>query len=331
MWELLNSNLFESKNQLNWWNSYITKTEFWDPNSSNKILRIPINWLILWKRSIPQNPFMQLQWITFWYEIKELLYNIADNYIKDAWIKAIVLEINSPWWTIVWADAIQKWVEYLQSNTQLPIYTSIAWLGASWWYWAWMFSDKVYASVWSMVWSIWVITWPYSRYKNITEQWEWLLWWYVATSWWITNQIFTAWEWKDIWNPYRDLTDKEKNYIRSMLDEEYNKFVSYVSDTRELESDTIKNDIWAYLYTADQWLEKWLIDWIASPEKVYEFLAETADIDNFKVITLNKYSNPLSQALYWVKYWINKSHTIDICTTSSKILAFHGNLNNYCN
>lgn len=205
--------------------------------------------------------------------IKEQLRILADDNI----VKGVMLDIDSPGGMITASKAIADGVEYYRSTTKKPIIAYINGTGASGAYWSAVSTDAIYAQQGSEVGSIGVIFGPLVTYKNIVNDGS------VTTTDPINYRYFSAGRSKDLGSPFRDITPDEEAFLNAQIQDEYVKFVSYVSERRSIPADTIKNDIGALAYGTTTALSKKLMDKEMSKEDAYTELATRASVTDYRM------------------------------------------------
>lgn len=246
--------------------------------SNNKILSIKINGPIYSQSEVEQDPLYSLfgTGITNGDAVKKELHRAAG----DNSIKAIVLDINSPGGMINASTAIADGVKYYQEKTKKPVYAYISGLGASGSYWVAASTDKIFADNGSLVGSIGVILGSIPYYNEPVSLGD------ITTRQPIKVTTLSAGKYKDVGNPFREITADEKQMLQAGLDYEYNLFVDYVAARRNIEASKIRNVIGAGIYSNGQAKEFNLIDGIMTREETYMQLAKRAGLqaDDFQVI-----------------------------------------------
>jgi protease-4 len=270
-----------------------------DDNSSDSILSIPINGIILTDSSADSGffDFLQEGGATYGYDVKDELKRAAN----DPSIKAIMLEINSPGGTVSGANAIAEGVAYYKKVTGHPVYSHITDLGASGAYWSAASTDYIVSEIGSTVGSIGVIMGPFKYYNKVTA--ESSFGGGVQTDGGIDYTYITAGQYKDTGSPYRKMTDDEVKHWQTAINNEYDGFVTYVSSRRNISRDTIVNQIKALPYDTKRALELHLIDKVGSKEFAQDLLAQKAGITDYNVVQEN-------QALNFIQNIFKKVETL---------------------
>ena len=112
----------------------------------------------------------------------------------------------------------------------------------------------------TMVGSIGVIFGPFQRYREVTGLTGNLLQSGVQTSGGITSEYLAQGTGKDFGNPYRDMTEEEREVYTNGLAAEYRQFVDFVAEHRGIEAQRIKDELGAYMFDPATAMDKGLVD-----------------------------------------------------------------------
>ncbi len=261
---------------------YIEKTVAGKEESENKLLSIPISGIILTNKDTDNtgiNLFSPSN-MTYGYQVKKEIMNAAN----DPNIKGILLNISSPGGTIAGSKAISDGIEYYKNKTKNPVIAYIADSATSGAYYIATSSDLIISDHGTTIGSIGVIFGPFQSYNKVVAEGN-IITGQIITQKGIETKYFTAGEYKDIGNPYRQLSKEEITTVQKMINNEYDDFVDHVSQKRNIKKDTIKKNIKALIYGNTQAKNLNLIDKIGNREQAYEELAKKAKIENdYKVI-----------------------------------------------
>lgn len=297
--------------------------------SNNDILSISINGPIYSQSEVEQDPLYSLFGVglTNGDQIKNDLYDAA----KNENIKAVILDINSPGGMINASNAITEGVKHFQEKTKKPVYAYISGLGASGSYWVAASADRIVADTGSLTGSIGVILGSLPYYNEPISLGD------VTTRQPIKVTTMSAGKYKDVGNPFREITPEEKQMLQAGLDYEYNIFVEYISSRRGIEPATLRNVIGAGIYANGQAKEYKLIDSTATREATYLDLAKKAGLEenNYRVIQQEQEAGFLG-SLFGA--WTNIANpqakdnfNQSICSAfMAKPLVFHGNSLELC-
>ncbi len=296
----------------------------------NQILSIKISGVILGSSGAEGSLFNFLadSGQTYGYDIKEQLYAAAD----DELLKGVILEIDSPGGTIYGANAIADGVKYYREKTKKPVYAHVEGLGASAAYWAAASTDKIYVDYGSTTGSIGVIMGPVEFYDKVIATDGGLLGGGVITQNGIESTYFSAGKFKDLGNPYRRLTQEEVTILQQSVDSEYDEFVKFVSQRRNIPEATIRETIGAMAYEPKKAKSFKLADEIGSRQAAYEAIASSAKIGTDYTIVREQSEPGLADSLLGaVTRWQQpKAKPVDLCALTKSTLAYHGDVTAWC-
>lgn len=304
----------------------IYKSVYGDTQSQNKLLSIPLSGVILGDReTVDPLSFLDVG-IIYGYEIKRALYDA----VEDDSIKGVILEVNSPGGTIFGSRAIADGVTYYKQKTGNPVIAMVSGLSASGGYYAVASTDAIYADYGSTIGSIGVIMGPFKYYDGVRSEDGGILLGGVVTQNGIETTYITGGASKDLGNPYRQLTDLERQILQRQIDNEYDLFVDYVSQNRKISEDTLKNQIGALIYDNTLAAQYKLIDKTMNKETAYADLAKRSDIDGDNFVVIRERNEPSFVQAIFQTALPSKTVPHSLCPLSSNILAYHGNVTALC-
>lgn len=174
------------------------------------------------------------------------------SYTKRRDIRCIVLRINSPGGDVAASQEIYAEVKHIR-DSGIPIVASIGTAGASGAYLAALGATKIMANPGSVTGSIGVIIdvpVVVSLMKKLG----------------VEVKVVKSGEYKDVGSPYRDFTEKDRAYLKSVVDDLQNQFVDVIVNERHL----LKNDLLKLadgrIFTGYQALKLGLIDTLGTLE-----------------------------------------------------------------
>ena len=303
-------------------------TVFGPGSASHTFLAIPVKGIIEGTQSESSDPFgLSAQDTAYGYAIKKKLYQAA----KDNSVDGIMLDIDSPGGTIYGSRAIADGVAHYKQKTNKPVYAFISGLGASGGYWAAASADKIIVDYGSTVGSIGVISGPFKFYDRPTAEDGGILTGGVVTQNGIETVTLTAGKSKDIGNPYRRLTQSEISALQAGLNNEYEDFVSYVSQRRGIDQATLRDQIGALIYDSRSATAARLTDVVAPREEAYGLLADAAAVPrrDFNVVetVADSGTHSLATTLLGRKQETPKA---SLCGESTILFAFYGSVDSLC-
>ncbi len=200
-------------------------------------------------------------------EIKNLIQEAND----DMSVSAIVLDVNSPGGTPVASEELMQAIK----NSKKPVVAWISDTGTSGAYLASSASDKIVASPSSWVGSIGVIL----QLTDLSEM-------YRQMG--VNKYALKAGQYKDMGADYRNITPDEQKMLQSMVDEEYDYFISIISQNRNLTKDYVKSIAEGKIYTGRQALKLKLVDSLGGKDQAIQEAADMAGIgDSYQVISMS--------------------------------------------
>lgn len=297
-----------------------------DRESENKILSIPVSGVIVGgKDASDPLSFLDLG-VSFGYEVKQQLYEA----VEDDSIKGVIIQMNSPGGTIFGSRAIADGITYYKEKTGNPVYSVVSGLGASGGYYAISPSDVIITDYGSTVGSIGVITGPFKYYDGVVSEDGGAFIGGVVTQNGIDSTYITAGESKDLGNPYRQLTEEERQVLQTGVNNEYNEFVSYVASHRNIGEGALRNEIGALIYDNKTAEELGLTDRTMSKEDAYEDLAKYIQVGDDFVVIKEKTELSFFDSLLQAVSPSEDTYSARVCPLSSSILAYHGNVAELC-
>lgn len=163
----------------------------------------------------------------------------------DPEIKAIVLRVNSPGGTPVSAEEIISQLN--KTRKKKPVVVSMGDMATSAAYFVSSSADRIVAYPDTFTGSIGVI-WVF---KNRTKY-------YNDEG--INYYVAKSGNFKDLGSDWRGLSDNEKDYVQSIVNESYNRFVNSVAQGRNLSPDYVRSIADGRIYTGSRAKEMGLVD-----------------------------------------------------------------------
>src|SRR5262245_30120307 len=142
------------------------------------------------------------------------------QYGDDSRVKAILLRIDSPGGGVSASQEIYTEVKRVKKEKNKKVVVSMASVAASGGYYIACPADKIIANEGTITGSIGVI----AEWLNYKELAEWAK---------LKPVVFKSGEFKDTGSPTRELTEAEKKYFQTMINELYSQFVTAVTEGRQ--------------------------------------------------------------------------------------------------
>ena len=164
---------------------------------------------------------------------------------KDPSIKAIVLRINSPGGTVAASQELYKAI--IKARKKKPVVATMGDIAASGGYYIASATDAIFANPGTLTGSIGVIT-SYLNFYDLLNK--------IG----VKGITIKSGEFKDIGNPTRPLTEKEKKILQTLLDDSYDQFLTDVSKGRKVPKEKIAKIAEGLIYTGKQAKKIGLVD-----------------------------------------------------------------------
>jgi len=191
--------------------------------------------------------------------------NDLASQIKDADenknVRAIVLEINSPGGTVLGSKVVADAVK----NAEKPVVAVITETGASGGYWIASQADYIIADELSFVGSIGVLG-SHLEFAGLLDDFN------------ITYRKLTTGEYKDLGNPYREMTEEEEVLIMQRLDGIHDFFVTEVAYGRNMSEEDISELANGLFYLGYEAKDLGLIDDLGNKDYAIDIAKEIAGI-----------------------------------------------------
>jgi len=180
-------------------------------------------------------------------------------------VRAILLNIDSPGGGVAVSQEINTEVKRLREKKNKTVVAYLSSTGASGAYYVACAANKIIANPGTVVGSIGVI----AEWINYGDLMQWAK---------LKEIVFKSGEFKDTGSPTRPLTDREKAYFQSMIDDMYVQFVEAVASGRHLEIQDVRTMADGRVFTGRDAKEKKLIDEIGNFQDAVDLTAKLAGI-----------------------------------------------------
>ncbi len=174
---------------------------------------------------------------------------------EDTFIKAIVLDINSPGGSAVASDEIAHAVKTAQKPTVALIHE----IGTSGAYWIASAADTVIANRMSITGSIGVLA-SYLEFSQLMDEYG------------VTYQRFVGGNYKDLGSPFKSPTDAERKLFQSKIDKIHDFFIDEIAKNRKLSESQVKPLATGEFFLGSEAKEHGLVDMLGNHETLEEHL-----------------------------------------------------------
>ena len=169
-----------------------------------------------------------------------------DDFRADKNISGVLLRVNSPGGAVGPSQEIYSAVKRF-ANSGKPIVVSMGNVAASGGYYISSPSTKIFANPGTITGSIGVI-FQFPQYYKLMDK--------IG----VNTTTIKAGKLKDIGNPNRAITDNERVFLQTFLDNTHNQFIRDVARGREMDTDSIRTLADGRIYTGEQAKNVGLID-----------------------------------------------------------------------
>ncbi len=180
-------------------------------------------------------------------------------------VRAILLNIDSPGGGVAVSQELYTEIKRLREKKDKTIVAYMSSTGASGAYYVACAANKIVANPGTVVGSIGVI----AEWINYGDLMEWAK---------LKEVVFKTGEFKDTGSATRPLTDREKTYFQSLIDDMYIQFVEAVAKGRGLEIQDVRSMADGRVFTGRDAREKKLVDEIGNFQDAVDLTAKLAGI-----------------------------------------------------
>lgn len=199
-------------------------------------------------------------------EISDVIYS-SDEYVRelralreDESIAGVILRVDSPGGAVAPSQEIYEEVMKFRDINK-PLVVSMGNLAASGGYYISSPAYKIFANPGSVTGSIGVIM-SFTHYYKLLSK--------IG----VDIEVLKAGELKDVGNPNRAMTPKEKAYMQTMLDDIHMQFIEDVSRARNIDADSLIPIADGRVFTGRQAIDAGLIDTLGSYEDAVEYIKD---------------------------------------------------------
>lgn len=187
------------------------------------------------------------------------------QYREDNSIKAIILRVNSPGGGTAASHEMYEEIKKTRDSGK-PVIVSVSSLAASGAYYASCGANMIVANPSSLVGSIGVII-QYISVKDLADKLG------------IKDVTIKTGDLKDTGNPFRDVNEKDLNYLRDVINDSYELFLEIVSKERKISMDSLRNIASGRVFTGRQGLKLGLVDTLGTFDDAVNIAARYANIE----------------------------------------------------
>jgi protease-4 len=187
------------------------------------------------------------------------------DYGNRSGVRSVVLRINSPGGGVAASQEIYEAIKKFRAETKKKVVVSMGPVAASGAYYIACAADRIFANPGTITGSIGVI----AEWYNYGELLRW-----AKTQ----DIVIKSGAFKDAGSPTRPLTEEERAYFQSLIDNMHNQFVSVVAENRKMKEEAVRPLADGRAFTGQQAKDNGLIDEIGTYQDAVAAAAKMADI-----------------------------------------------------
>ena len=191
---------------------------------------------------------------------------------QDDSVQAVLLRVNSPGGS---AAATQEAAAELQKlkDSGKPVVVSMGDTAASGAYWLAAYGDKIYANPSTITGSIGV----YMSYYDVQG---------LSEKLGVREEKIKSGPHKDIFSPFRPMTEEERRLTQNMVDDMYEQFVAVVAEQRHMDGEKVRSLADGRVFTGGQAKEAGLVDELGNYYDALGYAGTLIHADPDKVATV---------------------------------------------
>jgi len=214
--------------------------------------------------SLSSNQIAVLELEGIIYDSKDLADELRD-YGNRSSVQAVVLHINSPGGGVAASQELYQAVRKFRAESHKKVVVSMSSVAASGGYYVACAADKIYANPGSITGSIGVI----AEWLNYGDLLRWAK---------LESIVVKSGALKDAGSPTRPLTEAERVYFQSLIDNLYGQFVSAVAASRKMKEETVRRLADGRVFTGQEAKVNGLVDELGSLQDAIDEAAKLAGI-----------------------------------------------------
>lgn len=187
------------------------------------------------------------------------------DYGKRSAVKSVVIRINSPGGGVAASQEIYEAIKKFRAETKKKVVVSMGSVAASGGYYAACGADKIFANPGTITGSIGVI----AEWYNYGDLLRWAK---------MQDVVIKSGTFKDAGSGTRPLTDEEKVYFQSLINNMYNQFVATVASSRQMKDEAVRKLADGRVYTGQQAKADGLVDELGTYQDAIDAAARIAGI-----------------------------------------------------
>jgi protease-4 len=213
----------------------------------------------------------------------------------DPAVKAIVLRIHSPGGDVTASDVLHRAVK--QAASVKPVVAMLDGMAASGGYYVACGASRILCSPTTLTGSIGVIMEHFS-YHGLFGKLG------------LGSEAITSGQYKDILNGARPMREDERQMLKALVGEMYERFLSVVADGRKLKADALRNTVAdGRILSGNQALAAKLVDQLGFIEDAYEEARKLGKAPGASVVRFSQHEGWLSLLRMQMHSWLRPAQT----------------------
>ncbi len=183
------------------------------------------------------------------------------KYGEDPLVKAIVIRIDSPGGGVAPSQEIYNAVRRVRKDNHKTIVASMGTVAASGGYYIAVASDRILANPGTLTGSIGVIM-QLANFEDLMEK--------IG----VRNTVIKSGRYKDVGSPFRTMSDDERQYLQTVMDDAHRQFIEAVADGRSLDVADVEILADGRIFTGQQAKDVLLVDELGDLHQAIKLAAD---------------------------------------------------------
>jgi protease-4 len=195
---------------------------------------------------------------------KEFIEELKE-YGKRPNVRSVIIRIDSPGGGVAASQEIYEAIKKFRAETKKKVVVSMASTAASGGYYIACAADRIFANPGSITGSIGVI----AQWYDYSDLLRWAK---------MQSVVIKSGDLKDSGSGFRPMTNEEKKYFQSLIDDMYSQFVAAVSESREIPEEDVRRLADGRVYTGREAVENRLVDELGTFQDAVDAAAKMGGI-----------------------------------------------------
>jgi protease IV len=189
----------------------------------------------------------------------------------DSSVAAVVLEVNSPGGGVTASDEMHQSILDFKRSSGKPVVVSMGDVAASGGYYISTAADRIVANETTLTGSLGVIM-ALTDFSGLADRYG------------VEQEVIKSGEFKDMGSSFRNLTPEEREILQSIVDGDYDEFVSVIVEGRGLSEERVREIADGRVYSGKQAKELGLVDSFGGLDEAAEISRDLAGVEEATVV-----------------------------------------------